>query len=53
LLRHCTVDGIDQRVAQALLDIALHGKSPRPWTIKVDGPTVVRGSTDKPSRGML
>jgi LacI family transcriptional regulator len=28
-----------------LIDMAIHGKNPRPMTIKVDGPLVERGTT--------
>jgi LacI family transcriptional regulator len=34
-----------QRAAEALLDLAVHGKSLRPMAIKIDGPLVRRGST--------
>ena len=37
-----------QRAAEALLDIAVHGKPLRPMTIKIDGPLVPRSSTAKP-----
>jgi len=38
-----------QKAAEALIDMAVHGKKLRPMTIKVDGPLVVRNSTGKPS----
>jgi LacI family transcriptional regulator len=34
-----------QKAAEILLDMAIHGKKPRPMTIKVDGPLVQRGTT--------
>ncbi len=34
-----------QRAAEALIDIAVHGKMLRPMTIKIDGPLVARSST--------
>ena len=34
-----------QRAAEALLDMTVHGKAPRPMTIKIDGPLVRRSST--------
>jgi LacI family transcriptional regulator len=34
-----------QRAAEALIDIAVHGKTLRPMTIKIDGPLVTRSST--------
>ena len=34
-----------QRAAEALIDIAVHGKALRPMTIKIDGPLVTRSST--------
>ncbi|MDO9418437.1 LacI family DNA-binding transcriptional regulator [Pararhizobium sp.] len=37
-----------QRAAEMLIDMAIHGKNPRPMTIKVDGPLVRRGSTAPP-----
>lgn len=37
-----------QRAAEALLDIAVHGKTLRPLTFKIDGPLVPRGSTAAP-----
>jgi len=36
-----------QKAAETLIDMAVHGKSLRPMTIKVDGPLVVRTSTAK------
>jgi LacI family transcriptional regulator len=38
-----------QRAAEALLDIAIHGKALRPMTFKIDGPLVPRGSTAVPA----
>jgi LacI family transcriptional regulator len=38
-----------QRAAEALLDIAIHGKSLRAMTFKIDGPLVPRGSTTVPA----
>jgi LacI family transcriptional regulator len=38
-----------QRAAEALLDIAVHGKALRPMTIKIDGPLVPRTSTAAPA----
>lgn len=38
-----------QRAAEALLDIAIHGKALRPMTFKIDGPLVSRGSTAAPA----
>ncbi|WP_457659906.1 substrate-binding domain-containing protein [Sinorhizobium medicae] len=34
-----------QKAAEILIDMAIHGKNPRPMTIKVDGPLVKRGTT--------
>ena len=34
-----------QRAAEALIEIAVHGKPLRPMTIKIDGPLVPRAST--------
>ncbi|MDK1373694.1 MULTISPECIES: LacI family DNA-binding transcriptional regulator [unclassified Sinorhizobium] len=34
-----------QRAAEILIDMAIHGKRPRPMTIKIDGPLVQRGTT--------
>ena len=34
-----------QKAAELLIDIAVHGKSLKPMTIKIDGPLVVRSST--------
>ncbi len=34
-----------QKAAEMLIDMAIHGKNPRPMTIKVDGPLVERGTT--------
>jgi LacI family transcriptional regulator len=34
-----------QRAAEALIDITVHGKAPRPMIVKIDGPLVPRGST--------
>ncbi len=34
-----------QRAAEALIDLAVHGKALRPMTIKIDGPLVPRTST--------
>ena len=34
-----------QRAAEALIDIAVHGKTLRPMTVKIDGPLVPRAST--------
>ncbi len=43
-----------QKAAEMLIDMAIHGKNPRPMTIKVDGPLVERGTTRQPSpRGWL
>lgn len=36
-----------QKAAETLIDMAIHGKTLRPMTIKVDGPLVVRTSTAK------
>ncbi len=38
-----------QKAAEILIDMAIHGKQPRPMTIKVDGPLVRRGTTSKPA----
>lgn len=38
-----------QRAAEALLDIAVHGKKLKPMTIKIDGPLVVRATTAEPA----
>ncbi len=37
-----------QKAAEMLIDMAIHGKTLRPMTIKVDGPIVVRGSVAPP-----
>ncbi|URK87170.1 substrate-binding domain-containing protein [Rhizobium sp. RCAM05350] len=34
-----------QKAAEILIDMAIHGKQPRPMTIKVDGPLVRRSTT--------
>jgi LacI family transcriptional regulator len=39
-----------RRAAEALIDLAVHGKAQRPMTIKIDGPLVERGSTGVPRR---
>lgn len=39
-----------QRAAEALIEIAVHGKPLRPMTIKIDGPLVPRASTAVPPR---
>ncbi len=39
-----------QKAAETLIDMAVHGKKLRPMTIKVDGPLVVRSSTDRPAQ---
>lgn len=39
-----------QRAAEILIDMAIHGKEPRPMTIKVDGPLVRRDTTAGPNR---
>jgi LacI family transcriptional regulator len=39
-----------RRAAEALLDIAVHGKSLRAMTLKIDGPLVPRGSTAGPPK---
>jgi LacI family transcriptional regulator len=36
---------LGQRAAEALIDIAVHGKQPRALTIKIEGPLVPRAST--------
>jgi LacI family transcriptional regulator len=36
-----------QRAAEALIEMTVHGKAPRPMTIKIDGPLVPRGSTGR------
>jgi LacI family transcriptional regulator len=36
-----------QRAAEALLDMTVHGKTPRPMTVKIDGPLVPRASTGR------
>jgi LacI family transcriptional regulator len=37
-----------QRAAEALIDMALHGKPVRPMTVKIDGPVVIRNTTAGP-----
>jgi len=39
-----------QRAAEALLDLAVHGKPQRPMMLKIDGPLVRRTSTAAPRR---